>query len=191
MINQPFHFPNGQEANNAQDLLELCKQYPDDATGFLVRQDLEKWLAYIGSYDAAECAATARQIDVEDRQKLEEFLNRCHSLTREKPVPIAETESKIEKNPRVSTPTIPETPPAKLEAVAPNLSPTPTQSLEVETPAKQPETASTEEITTSPPQPVSNSASKTTESANSAKSQSKPSFFQIVAKFIIGIFYRK
>jgi hypothetical protein len=82
-MTQPFHFSDGQVANDAKDLIELCQQYPDDATGFLVRQDLEKWLAYIGSHDVAECAANARQIDVSDRQKLADFLNECHSLTAE------------------------------------------------------------------------------------------------------------
>ena len=52
-MNQPFYFPDGRLANNADDLLELCQQYPDEATDYLVREDLEKWLAYIGSYDVA------------------------------------------------------------------------------------------------------------------------------------------
>ena len=59
-MTEPFHFPDGRVANNAEDLLKLCEKYPDDATSFLIRQDLEKWLAYIGDYDIAECAANAR-----------------------------------------------------------------------------------------------------------------------------------
>ena len=90
-MTQPFYFPDGRLANNANDLLELCKQYPDDATNFLVREDLEKWLAYIGSHDVAACAANARQTDLGDRQKLEEFLTRCHALNVEKPVTTPET----------------------------------------------------------------------------------------------------
>ena len=55
-MTEPFHFPDGRLANNADDLLELCQQYPDRGTDFLVRHDLENWLAYIGNYDLAECA---------------------------------------------------------------------------------------------------------------------------------------
>ena len=170
-MTQPFHFPNGQAANDAQDLLELCKQYPDDATGYLVRQDLEKWLAYIGNDDVAECAASARQIDVEDRQKLEEFLNRCHALTSPKPVPADVAETKIEENLTTpeSTPTTIETPPEKTVT---SPSPATTESLEEVTPPKQP-------------------AAKTPVKVTPVDSQEeKPSFFHVVAKFIAKILYR-
>ncbi len=80
-MNQPFHFSNGQLAHNADDLLQLCQQFPDDGTNYLVREDLERWLFYIGKDDIAQCAANARQTALEDRQKLEEFLNKCHALS--------------------------------------------------------------------------------------------------------------
>ena len=170
-MTQPFHFPNGQTANDAKDLLQLCKQYPDDATGYLVRQDLEKWLAYIGDDDVAECAANARQIDVDDRQKLEEFLNRCHSRTLPKPDPTPATETKIEENITASesTSTTTETPPEKIVT---NSSPTIVESLEAATPPKPP-------------------AAKTPVNGTAVDSEEKkPSFFHVVAKFIVKIFYR-
>ena len=80
-MTQPFHFSNGQLAHNADDLLQLCQQFPDDGTNYLVREDLEKWLSYIGKNDIAQCATNARQTTLEDRQKLEEFLNKCHALS--------------------------------------------------------------------------------------------------------------
>lgn len=183
-MTQPFHFPNGQAANDAQDLLELCKQYPEDATGYLVRQDLEKWLAYIGNDDVAECAANARQIDVEDRQKLEEFLNRCHALTLPKPVPAAEAETKIEENITVpeSTATTIETPPEKTVT---SPSATTTEPLEVVTPSE--EAAPPLETVTSPKQPAAKTPVKATPVASQEK---KPSFFHVVAKFIVRILYR-
>ena len=183
-MTQPFHFSNGQAANNAQDLLELCKQYPEDATGYLVRQDLEKWLAYIGNDDVAECAANARQIDVEDRQKLEEFLNRCHALTTPKTVPATVTETKIAENLTApeSTPTTIETPPEKTVT---SPAPTTTESLEAVTPPKQP--APSLETVTPPKQPVA----KTPVKATAVDSQEKkPSFFHVVARFIVRILYR-
>lgn len=175
-MTQPFHFPDGRVANNAQDLLELCEQYPDDATGFLVRQDLEKWLAYIGSYDVAECATNARQIDVGDRQKLEDFLNKCHSLTASQPVTPAVTETNIEDNltaPDSGTP-IPEPPQAEVVDSAPATKPTEQAPV---TPATPPETPP------APPKPVPSTSID-------SETEAKPSFFQVVAKFIFRILYR-
>ncbi len=80
-MTQPFQFSNGQLAHNADDLLQLCQQFPDDGTNYLVREDLEKWLSYIGKDDIAQCATNARQTALEDRQKLEEFLDKCHALS--------------------------------------------------------------------------------------------------------------
>lgn len=181
-MNQPFHFPDGRVANNTEDLLELCEQYPDDATGFLVRHDLEKWLAYIGSYEAAECAANARQIDTGDRQKLEEFLNRCHSLTAQQAVPAAAPETNIKDNltaPESGGP-ITEVPPSETPSA-----PAKIDSAELETPDKKP-TSVTSKTSATPRQAASTPTSSTTED----DSGEKPSFFQVVAKFIVKILYR-
>ncbi len=82
-MTEPFQFANGQLAHNADDLLKLCEQFPSDAVNYLVREDLEKWLAYIGKTDIALCATNARQASSSDRQKLEIFLNKCHGLSSE------------------------------------------------------------------------------------------------------------
>lgn len=197
-MNQPFNFPNGQ-AYNAKDLLDLCKQYPDDAIAYLLKKDLEFWLAYIGNNDFAECAANARQIEAEDRQKLEEFFNQCHSLTAPKPVPDAVTETKVEENipasespASESTSTIAETPQEKPLEVVPSSPPISTESLEIATPKEPP--APTLEVVNPSPQAVTESANKpvtnTPISTNSIDSQEKPSFFQVVVKFIFSIIYR-
>lgn len=183
-MTEPFHFPDGKVANNAQDLLELCEQYPDDATGFLVRQDLEKWLAYIGDYDVAECAANARQIDVSDRQKLEDFLNKCHSLAEPQLVPSAETETNLKDN-----------------LTAPESASTTTKSPEAEvlTTEVSPAKSEAEEAPVAkaipPKKPASlessdKSAVKTSVNSNASNGEKKPSFFQVVAKFIVNILYR-
>ena len=195
-MNQPFNFPNGK-ANNAQDLLDLCKQYPDDAIAYLLKKDLELWLAYIGDNDFAECAANARQIDAEDRQKLEEFLNRCHSLTAPKPEPATVTETKTENTPiPESTAIITETPQEKPPAEVPSAPPTSTESTEIATPQEQPAPAM--EVVT-PPQasvsesatkPVAKSVNKPAVGSNAIDSREKPSFFQVVVKFIFSIIYR-
>ena len=180
-MNQPFYFPDGRAANNAKDLLELCEQYPDEATGFLVRHDLENWLAYIGSYDVAECAANARQTEAEDRQKLEDFLQRYHSLNSSTPVPAAAVEPNIQDN--LTAPekaTVTETEVATLQEK-------PFQEVSIAESEKTPaeETPAEETPEAVPPKPAT--ASETTISPNSTE---KPSFFQVVAKFIVKILYR-
>ena len=192
-MNQPFYFPDGRAANNAKDLLELCEQYPDEATGFLVRHDLENWLAYIGSYDVAECAANARQIEAEDRQKLEDFLQKYHSLNASTPVPTAAPEPNIQDNLTApDTTTVTETEVAILEEK-------PFQEVSIEeTSAKEtPAEKTLEEATppAAPPQPATPAAtpaatSVSDVSSSSTNSAEKPSFFQVVAKLIVNVLYR-
>ena len=184
-MTEPFNFPDGRMANNAEDLLELCEQYPDVATSFLVQQDLERWLAYIGSYDIAECATNARQIDTGDREKLEEFLNRCHSLSEPQPVPAAVVEPNIEDNmtPPESGEPIMDLPPKWTESAARNTEPTPPKQVEAVIEDLSPEETSTPASESKP-----QAASPKVDSEE--KSQEKPSFFQVVAKFIVKILYR-
>jgi hypothetical protein len=192
-MTDPFYFPDGRVANNAEDLLELCEQYPDDATGFLVRQDLEKWLAYIGDYDVAECAANARQIDVSDRQKLEDFLNKCHSLTALQAVPPAMTEIALEDNLSAPESASPITKSPEAEVLTTEV---PAQEQIVDPGSAKSETPETSVAQAIPPKkPASlessdKSAVKTSANANAAKSEGKLSFFQVVAKFIVKILYR-
>ena len=185
-MTQPFHFPNGRAANDAKDLLELCEQYPDEATGFLVRHDLENWLAYIGSYDVAECAANARQIEGEDRQKLSDFLNKCHSLTASEPVPTAVTSTDIKDNM-----TAPETA-TVTETEAAIVTETPLQGVSIEevpAPAKPKKEAVPPQPATPEAKLAAKLASETPDNDSSTNSE-KPSFFQVVAKFIVKILYR-
>jgi ATP phosphoribosyltransferase regulatory subunit HisZ len=183
-MTEPFHFPDGRVANNAEDLLKLCEQYPDDATSFLVRQDLEKWLAYIGDYDIAECAANARQIELGDRQKLEDFLNKCHSLTAPQPVPSAVTETNIEENIEENL------------SVPKSVSTTIESSPELITNANVAESEALEAAETSlaeaipPKKPESDQSAVKTSNSNATNNEEKPSFFQVVAKFIVNILYR-
>ena len=215
MMTQPFYFPDGRLAHNAEDLLELCQQYPDEGTNFLVRHDLEKWLAYIGNYDVAECAANARQSELEDRQKLEEFLNKSHSLTMAQAVPAAVTETPIDPSiasqsaseegegsvDSQSTSSHQATQPAIEESkqLAQVESALAENQEDIEAPVSSSETteplvkqskqlAKVESVLTE------NSGESTTstpvkEVPQSAKGE-KPSFFQVIAKFIVKILYR-
>jgi hypothetical protein len=181
-MTDPFYFPDGKIANNAEDLLNLCEQYPDDATNFLVRQDLEKWLAYIGDYDIAECAANARQIELGDRQKLEDFLNKCHSLTAPQPVPSAVTETNIEENSSVPE-SIPTTIESSPELIA-NANVAESEALEAA------EASLAEAIPPKQPAPEQPSVKTAVNSNATTNGEEKLSFFQVVAKFIVRILYR-
>ena len=198
-MNQPFYFPDGRLANNADELLELCQQYPDEATNYLVREDLEKWLAYIGSYDLAECAVNARQTELEDRHKLEEFLSTSHSLTIEEAVPAAVIETQIEDNLTApesasTTPDLQEEPVDESTSVATvPMSATVTDTTEVS------QKSSPESMSATPPAMTAESVrsanagdspTKSSSSGEAGSSEEKPSFFQVIAKFIVKILYR-
>ena len=200
-MNQPFYFPDGRLANSADDLFELCQQYPDEATNYLVKGDLENWLAYIGSYELAECATKARQVELSDRQKLEEFLNNSHSIATEPIVPAAVTETQIEDNLTApesasATPDVPQEEPADESAsVATDLpmSATVTDTTEV------PQESSPEALTATPPKKsaeslrsssTEDSQSESSSSSEAGSAEEKPSFFQVIAKFIVKILYR-
>ncbi len=73
-MTEPFVFANGQTANNAKDLIELCQKFPADSINYLIKEDFEKWLVYIGKPDLAKYAIEARQSQYDDRQKLDLFV---------------------------------------------------------------------------------------------------------------------
>ncbi|MGL5077496.1 MAG: hypothetical protein ACRDBG_16940 [Waterburya sp.] len=174
-MTQPFQFANGQVAHSAEDLLELCKQFPADGTNYLVREDLEKWLAYIGQNDIAQCAATARQAALEDRQKLEEFLNKCHALA------SPEQKSDLSAPPQDIGETVAEpveTPEPPVIEQQPAPVPTPT-------PVNNPSSVATESTTKSTSIPKSSETSKPSNSA-----EKKPSFFRMIARLIVNVLYR-
>ena len=187
-MNNPFQFINGQLAHSKEELLKLCEQNPDDATNYLIKEDLEKWLAYIGDYELAECATNARQTDVSDRQKLEEFLTRSYSLTAPKPAPPAVPESaSVATPPKTQTPeTKPAASPSE-EAKAKIASSPQVEANQNPRPAPTPvaatNTAATKGTAT-PPQKAPQSAKA------EPNSNEKPSFFQVVAGFIVNILYR-
>lgn len=173
-MTQPFQFPNGQLAYNADDLIALCQQFPDDGTNYLVREDLEKWLAYIGKNDIAQCAMSARQAALTDRQKLEEFLHKCHSLSSPETASVISAEEK--KSIAETTVKVPQTSitESQLEQPVTKIRP-------------EPETKNTNEDVNV----VTQATIQTKQTDKSAKSQvEKPSFFKLIASFVINILYR-
>ena len=165
-MTNPFQFPNGQLAYSAEDLLELCQQFPDDGVQYLVREDLEKWLSYIGKEDIAQCAASARQTPLDDRAKLEEFLNKCHALSSPASRDLSEkvTES---SNSTVEPPIVESQPEPVSTPIRETTTPT-----AVETPVAKPKSEPTPAL-----------ESKTSKTA-------KPSFFKVIAGLIVNVLYR-
>ncbi|WP_052055762.1 hypothetical protein [Myxosarcina sp. GI1] len=84
-MNEPFWFSNGQRADSAEDLIKLCQQFPEDSSRYLVSGDFENWLTYIGKTDLARYASEARQNNLGDLQKLEEFLTKCNASQNPQP----------------------------------------------------------------------------------------------------------
>lgn len=71
---EPFVFANGQVAYNPEDLIKLCQQFPNDSVDYLIREDFEKWLSYIGASKVAQYAAEARSSAIDNEQKLSSFI---------------------------------------------------------------------------------------------------------------------
>ena len=90
-MSEPFLFGNGQAAYSAEDLIKLCRQFPEDSRNYLMREDFEKWLAYIGANKVAEFATEARQAAVGEEQKLDLFL----SKTQVKPAAESSNKPKV------------------------------------------------------------------------------------------------
>ncbi len=81
-MTEPFRFSDGQLAYNVEDLVRLCQQSPDEGINYLMREDLEKWLAYIGKTDLAQQAKKIREQSASsDRERLEKFLAACRQTT--------------------------------------------------------------------------------------------------------------
>ncbi|MDJ0594021.1 MAG: hypothetical protein QNJ72_29250 [Pleurocapsa sp. MO_226.B13] len=161
-MTEPFYFADGQLAYSAEDLLELCRKFPDDGSNYLVREDLEKWLTYIGKEDIAQCAASARQTALDDRQKLDEFLAKCHALS------SVEAESAPEV---LQSTTVEETKPE----------PTATET----TPAKPEPTVQAVATKTTPAKPE-----PTVQSSASDSTKKSPTFFRAIARLVVNVLYR-
>lgn len=75
-MTEPFRFAD-TPVNSIEDLLKLCQQFPDEAINYLIREDFEKWLAYVGETKLANYAQQARQSSVSNEEKLQLFIANC------------------------------------------------------------------------------------------------------------------
>ena len=98
-MTEPFIFSNGQIAHNAEDLIKLCQQFPDNSVGYLIREDFEKWLSYIGANKIAQYATEARQYSISDERKLDLFITKSQTKPEIETKPELEAEPEIEAKP--------------------------------------------------------------------------------------------
>ncbi len=102
-MTEPFVFANGQIARNAEDLIKLCQQFPDDSVNHLIREDFEKWLSYIGATKIAQYATEARQASVADHQKLDAFISKSQAKPQVEVTPApSEPTSQVSSKPKVN-----------------------------------------------------------------------------------------
>lgn len=180
-MTQPFQFPNGQLAYNADDLIALCQQFPDDGTNYLVREDLEKWLAYIGKNEIAQCATSARQTGFTDRQKLENFLHKCHSLSSPQIPEVATIEKMVSEKKETKEKT-------SQSVVIENKVNTPVENIQPLKVIKK--TSENKSLAEKPNlEPPAKTQTKIPITSSNVREE-KPSFFQLVAGLVINVLYR-
>ena len=75
-MTEPFRFSNGQQANNVEDLIKICQDFPREGINYLNRGDLENWLTYLGEVNFSQKAKQAREAAVSDEEKLKQFLTK-------------------------------------------------------------------------------------------------------------------
>jgi GTP-binding protein EngB required for normal cell division len=77
---EPFVFRSGQKASTAEELIELCDSMHEDSIYYLLRQDFEKWLAYIGNEELSSFATQARVSSEVAEESLHRFIAECNNF---------------------------------------------------------------------------------------------------------------
>ncbi|MEM9276695.1 MAG: hypothetical protein AAGA80_27710 [Cyanobacteria bacterium P01_F01_bin.143] len=80
-MTEPFKFSDGQLAYTAEELISLCQKSPDESCEYLMKQDFEKWLNYIGKSDLAVLAAQVRQASLPNSDRIKQFITQYQSIS--------------------------------------------------------------------------------------------------------------
>ncbi|MGK7899205.1 MAG: hypothetical protein AB4372_37710 [Xenococcus sp. (in: cyanobacteria)] len=80
-MTEPFKFSDGQLAYTPEELISLCQKSPAESLNYLMREDFEKWLNYIGKSDLAAKAQTIRQASIPDSDRLQQFISQYQSVS--------------------------------------------------------------------------------------------------------------
>ena len=80
-MTEPFKFSDGQLAYTAEELFSFCQESPAKSLEYLMREDFEKWLDYIGKSDLAAKARQIRQASLSDSDRIKQFITQCQSIS--------------------------------------------------------------------------------------------------------------
>ena len=186
-MTEPFKFSDGQLAYTVEELISLCQKFPSESLEYLMREDFEKWLDYIGKSDVAAKARQIRQASLSDSDRIKQFITQCQGVsvsTKElspktptsdvsKPeVPTAPTAAKV-PTPPTEVPTAPTA--AKVPA-APTEVPTAPTAAKVPTPPTEVPTAPTAAKVPTPPTevPTASTAAKVPAAPTATKVPTTP-----------------
>ena len=113
-MTEPFKFSDGQLAYTIEELISICQKSPSESLEYLMREDFEKWLDYIGKSDLAAKARQVRQASLSDDDRIKQFITQCQGVS-------ISTKELSPKTPTsdVSKPEVP-TPSTATEVIAPS-----------------------------------------------------------------------
>ena len=80
-MTEPFKFSDGQLAYTAEELFSFCQESPAKSLEYLMREDFEKWLDYIGKSDLAAKARQVRQASLSDSDRIKQFITQCQGVS--------------------------------------------------------------------------------------------------------------
>ena len=119
-MTEPFKFSDGQLAYTVEELISICQKSPSESLEYLMREDFEKWLDYIGKSDLAAKARQVRQASLSDGDRIKQFITQCQSIS----VPTQKSSSKtitpdVSKSKATVAPTATKVPTAPTAATVP------------------------------------------------------------------------
>ncbi len=80
-MTEPFKFSDGQLAYTVEELISICQKSPSESLEYLMREDFEKWLDYIGKSDLAAKARQVRQASLSDDDRIKQFITQCQGVS--------------------------------------------------------------------------------------------------------------
>ncbi len=80
-MTEPFKFSDGQLAYTVEELISICQKSPSESLEYLMREDFEKWLDYIGKSDLAAKARQVRQASLSDGDRIKQFITQCQGVS--------------------------------------------------------------------------------------------------------------
>ncbi len=103
-MTEPFKFSDGQLAYTIEELISICQKSPSESLEYLMREDFEKWLDYIGKSDLAAKARQVRQASLSDGDRIKQFITQCQGVSISTKELSPKTPTSDVSKPKVPTP---------------------------------------------------------------------------------------